>query len=173
MLLLAGGLVWACAMTGCAPSTVPSIDADGGPRREPPPDREVGPDAPWPFWPQRMRVHPLSQFVTDRSSGERLIEVRIEFTDTNSNTSKAVGLMDIELHDGDAPPQSEPITRWTADLWDLEVNSERYDDVTRTYLFSLRIEDHPVPATPELRVYFLSADGGRLQAAYRLKPPTS
>ena len=170
-LLLACGMVGVCAAGGCADKTLPSADFDG-PRLEPPPGREVGPDAPWPLWPQRMRIHPLSQFVTNKSSGEVLIEARIEFVDAYGDTCKAVGLIDIDLHDADAARYtSEAITSWNADLWDLEINNDLYDDVTRTYLFRLQLDEHPIPLEPELRAYFLSGDGKRLQAMYRLRPP--
>jgi hypothetical protein len=110
--------------------------------------------------------------VTDRHSGDPLIEVRVEFVDAGGYTCRAVGLIDIDLHDADADRYTtEAITSWNANLWDLEVNHERYDDVTRTYLFRLRIDDHPIPREPELRVYFLSGDGNRLQATYRIPPP--
>ncbi|MHC4079802.1 MAG: hypothetical protein ACYS15_06280 [Planctomycetota bacterium] len=170
-LLLAFGLVGVCATAGCAGQSLPSSDVDG-PRLEPPPGREVGPDAPWPLWPQRMRVHPLSQFVTEKSTGDVLIEARIEFVDVFGDTCKAVGLIDIDLHDADAARyRSEAGTSWNADLWNLEVNNDLYDEVTRTYLFRLQLNEHPIPTEPELRVYFLSGDGKRLQAAYRLRSP--
>ncbi|MHC4129103.1 MAG: hypothetical protein ACYSUA_13210 [Planctomycetota bacterium] len=171
MLLLASGLVWVCAAGGCATDTMASSDGSG-PVLKPPPGQEIGPDAPWPFWPQRMRVHPLSQFVTDRDSGDLLIEARVEFVDVGGYTCRAVGLIDIDLHDADAARYtSEAISSWSANLWDLEVNHERYDDVTRTYLFRLRIEKNLIPSEPELRVYFLCGDGNRLQASYRLRSP--
>ena len=169
--LVASGLIWAGAAGGCAGSTVPSIEAGDGPNREPPPGRKVGPGAPWPYWPQRMRVHPLSQLTRDRSTGETIIECRIEFIDPDGDTCKAVGIVDIELHDGDLPPGSKPMAAWAADLWDPEVNRERYDEVTRTYLFSLQIDEQQLPMSPQLHVFVLAADGKQLQAAYALPVP--
>jgi hypothetical protein len=170
-LTLSLALIGLCAAGGCANQALPSAEYDG-PRLEPPPGRKVGPDAPWPLWPQRMRIHPLSQFVTVKSSGEVLIEARIEFTDLHGHTCKAVGLIDIDLHDADAARYtSEPITSWNADLWDLEINNDLYDEVTRTYLFRLQLNEHPIPLEPELRAYFLTGEGKHLQAAYRLRPP--
>ena len=116
-----------------------------------------------------MRVHPLSQFVSNRSSDTPLIEARIEFIDPGGHTCKTVGRIDIDLHDAAAEEYpAEPIASWAANLWDLEVNHDRYDEVTRTYLFNLELENHPIPVEPELRVYFLSGDGTRLQAVYSL-----
>ena len=109
--------------------------------------------------------------MTDRKTGETIIEARLEFVDPDGDTCKVVGIVDIELHDGDEPPGSEPLVRWAADLWDLDVNRDRYDDVTRTYLFSLQVDEDKIPSSPELHVFVLSADGKRLQAAYRLPPP--
>jgi hypothetical protein len=169
--LLACGLFCACGAAGCASDTHVSEPWDG-PHLEPPAGQEVGPDAPWPFWPQRMRVHPLSKFVTDRGTGELLIEARVEFVDPSGDTCKTVGIIDIDLHDADESRYtSEAIASWNANLWDLQVNHERYDEVTRTYLFRLRVDERPVPDEPELRVYFLSGDGKRLQATYRLQSP--
>jgi hypothetical protein len=168
---LACAVIWAGAAGGCAGTTVPSLEAGDGPNREAPPGRKVGPDAPWPYWPQRLRVHPLSQFTADRSIGGTIIECRLEFTDRDGDTSKAVGIVDIELHDGDLARGSEPVAKWAADLWLPEVNRERYDPVTRTYLFTLQIDEHLIPLSPQLYVFFLSADGKRLQAAYQLPPP--
>jgi hypothetical protein len=119
-----------------------------------------------------MRIHPLSQFVTVKGSGEVLIEARIEFVDPHGDTCKTVGRIDIDLHDADAARYtSEAITSWNANLWDLEINNDLYDEVTRTYLFRLQLDEHPIPTEPELRAYFLSGAGKRLQATYRLRPP--
>ena len=48
-------------------------------------------------------------------------------------------------------------------LRDPDINRLRYDEVTRTYLFPLDAEMEQLPAEPELRAYFLSADGQALR----------
>jgi hypothetical protein len=162
-------VIWLYGAVGCATER-PEMTTEVTRHQEPPPGVEVGPDAPWPLWPQRMRVHPLSQLVPDQNSGKPLIEARVEFTDPAGNTCKSVGLIDIDLHDKASDEyKSKPVASWSANLWDLAVNRDRYDEVTRTYLFTLKLEDHPVPQEPELRVYFLSGDGKRLQASYSLR----
>jgi len=131
----------------------------------------------WPFWPQRLRVHPLTQFVTDRRTGRELLEVRVEFFDPYGHTCKAFGRIMIEVYDANdfnADASVQWIGDHEMDLTELEVNAERYDDVTRTYLFSLEVEDLPIPKSAEVRVYFQAGDGTRLQAAYVLpdrEPP--
>ncbi len=157
--------------TGCASSSNPGR-VPSGDRREPnfPNLGNVG-DGSWPFWPQRVRVHPLTQFVTDRKTGHELLEVRIEFFDGWGHTCKAFGGIVIEIYDAknfDAKAAVSWSDDHELDLANLQINSERYDDVTRTYLFSLEVEDQPIPEDAELRVYFQSGDGARLQAAYLL-----
>ena len=135
--------------------------------REPTPRHFRVADGEWPFWPQRMRIHPVSHFVKDRSSGDLLIEVRIELFDHEGDTCKAVGRMDIDLFDADASKfMAEAIGSWTTDLSDLEVNQAHFDVVTRTYLFRLEVAEVAMPELPELRAFFTSGDGRHLQATY-------
>lgn len=121
----------------------------------------------WPFWPQHMRIHPLSQFVKDRQTGNPLLEARIEFSDAYGHTCKAYGEIVIALHNADPADFDEPeIATWPEDLTNLELNDVFFDDVTGTYLFRLEIEDRTVPAEAELRVIFHSADGTMMQDTY-------
>ena len=124
----------------------------------------------WPFWPQKMRVHPLSQFVKDRHTGNLLLETRIEFSDPYGHICKAYGELVIVLHDADPSHFDEKeIGSWAEDLTDLEQNQVFYDDVTGTYLFRLEIEGMTVPDESELQVLFHSADGAMLQGTYVLQ----
>ena len=156
---------------GCA--TGNSKDTPAG-NRPPDPPSVVRPGgrAAWPFRPDDMRIHPLSQFVTDRRSGELLIEARVEFLDDYEHTTKGVGLLVFDLYDA-APGAdlSEPIQTWENDLSDLTVNLEHYDDLTRTYLFRLEIDPAQIPPEPELRAYFHSSRGRRMQDEFVLPPP--
>ena len=121
----------------------------------------------WPFWPQQMRVHPLSQFVKDRQTGNFILEVRIEFSDPYGHTCKAYGEVVIALHDADPLHFDEKeIGSWAEDLTDLELNQVFFDDVTGTYLFRLEIEGMTVPDECELQVLFDAADGAMLQGSY-------
>ena len=166
-LLMCTCILVAAAAGGCVTS------GPDGHRDSPPRNYRVA-DGEWPFWPQRMRIHPLSHFVKDRSSGDLLLEVRIELFDPEGDTCKAVGRMDIDLFDADAAKfMAEAVGSWTTDLSDLEVNQAHYDEVTRTYLFRLEVAEVPVPELPELRAYFTSGDGRHLQATYRPRPPDS
>lgn len=143
-------LVAACCLAGCA-----GPDGAGGAGA----DALTGEIARWPYWPTSMRVHPLTRLVTHADSGRTVIEARIEFFDRDGHTTKACGQLRIDLHDfsGDLPTGA--IASWEMDLRDQVTNRQRYDDVTRTYLFPLDTELGQLPEKPELRAYFLSADG--------------
>lgn len=124
-------------------------------------------DTGWPFWPRHMRVHPLTQFVEDRRTGDLLIEARIEFSDGYGHPCKAFGQIVIALHDADSEQfTAQEIAKWPEDLTDLELNQVYFDDITGTYLFRLKIEDITLPPESELRAIFRSADGMRLRDEY-------
>jgi hypothetical protein len=143
-------LLIACGLAGCA--TPEGADRVGV-------DPATGEPVPWPYWPTTMRIHPLSRLVTDADSGRTVIEARIEFLDRDGQTTRACGQLRIDLYDASANFPTQPVTTWEMDLRDLAINRQRYDDVTRTYLFPLDTELDPLPRRPELRAYFLSADG--------------
>ena len=147
---------------GCA-SRSPRPDPSRGPVSTP-----VGTvsDTGWPFWPSDMRIHPLTQFVNDRKTGELVIEARVEFIDPYGHTCKAFGQIELALHDAD-PEQfnANPAGTWPEDLTDLELNQIYFDDVTGTYLLRLEISEIiEVPQQAQLRAAFQPADGRRLQA---------
>jgi hypothetical protein len=170
-------VLMACGCTGDGQSSadmdrggrgdVSRADAGEGDAFDPAEDRPmVDADAKWPFWPRSIRIHPLTRFVRESPSGRLILELRIEMQDEDGHTSKAYGRIRIDLHDrrgGTAGLAS--LATWEADLTDLTVNAERYDVVTRTYLFLLEISEDERPAQPEIRVYYLSADGGTLETA--------
>ena len=148
---------------GCATSTGRASSGGGGSVVNPGQRSNTG----WPFWPQQMRVHPLSQFVKDRQTGTFLLEARIEFSDPYGHTCKAYGEVVIALHDADPSHfDDREIASWAEDLTDLEQNQVFFDDVTGTYLFRLEIEGMTVPDESELQVVFHSADGAVLQGTY-------
>lgn len=122
----------------------------------------------WPYWPDAVRVHPLSRLVLDDAGKLVMIEGRIEFLDPEGDTTKAVGRLRIDLHDAEGERGLGPLLTWTVDLREPKINRERYDKVTRTYLCRLEIEPRDLPTAPELRVYFLSADNRPLNTATAL-----
>ena len=111
----------------------------------------------WPFWPTRMAIHPATRLTIDTGSGVKHFEARIAFYDQFGDICKAVGEMRLELEDPCGMKAIMP--EWTIDLRDLRLNGRHYDDVTRTYLFKLKIENDWMPAKAILHVYFLSDDG--------------
>ncbi len=159
--LCLGAIVLVAA--GCATGTGGAASGGGGSVVNPGQRSNTG----WPFWPQKMWVHPLSQFVKDRHTGNLLLEARIEFSDPYGHTCKAYGEVVIALHDADPSHFDErEIGSWAEDLTDLGQNQVFFDDVTGTYLFRLEIEGMAVPDESELQVLFHSADGAVLQDAY-------
>ena len=129
-----------------------------------------GRDIDWPFWPQSMRVHPLSQFANDRITGRLLIEARVEFLDAFAHTCKGVGHVRIDLHDADEE-STQPISTWILDLRDVTINLEHYDDLTRTYLFRLEVDPDTLPDKTELWAYFQSTEGKRMESSFLLPRP--
>ena len=128
-----------------------------------------GRDAEWPFWPVNMRLHPLTRLTRDEQTGQPIVECRLEFQDSDNQTSKAVGQLALQIYaDSTTPTGSAALETWNQDLRDLQVNRRQYDDVTRTYLFRLQTTQ-PLPPGCELRAFFLSADGRRMSAEMRLR----
>jgi hypothetical protein len=123
----------------------------------------------WPYWPVAMRLHPLTRLMTDAHSGETIIEARLEFVDGDSQTTKAVGQLTLQVYpDSVTPTGSGALETWNQDLRDVAVNRRQYDDVTRTYLFRLQATQ-ALPAGCEIRAFFLSADDRRMNAEMRLR----
>lgn len=142
-------------LAGCAESRTRTGEApDAG---------SVTAAARWPFWPTRMRFHPLTRLATDAETGTTIIEARLELFDRDDFTTRGYGEVRIDLHDRWGRTGHDPIQMWEMDLKDLEANRERYDPVTRTYLLRLEPEPgHTLPEDPVLWGYFMSADGTRL-----------
>jgi hypothetical protein len=116
-----------------------------------------------------MRLHPLTRLTGDLDTGEQIIECRIEFEDPDNQTCRAVGQLTLQLYpEGASALSGKALQTWNQDLRNLELNRRQYDDVTRTYLFRLQLTVPP-PAGSELRAFFLSSDGRRLNAEMRLR----
>lgn len=158
LVALAGG----CAPQASGPGGSPANRSGGS-------GAASGEHAVWPFWPEHMRVHPLTRLASDPQTGRPIIECRIEFQDADGQTSKAVGQLTLQVYpDGSTATGTAALETWNQDLRDLAVNRRQYDDVTRTYLFRLQLTQ-PLPAGCELRAFFLSADGRRMNATMRLR----
>jgi hypothetical protein len=143
LLLLALSSVAGC---GAPPGAV--IDRSGS-----------GSDASWPFWPQRMRIHPLTRITVDPTSEDLVIELRLEFTDRDEVTTRAVGQAYLALFLDPADIPLSPVQKWEIDLQSLDANRVHFDLVTRTYLFKLRVEPPTLPEQGIVRAFFASADG--------------
>lgn len=117
-----------------------------------------------------MRVHPLTRMVHQEATGHWVIEARIEFTDPDRVTTKAIGDLTIQLRDAQrGTDASGEIQTWNQDLRDLEVNRRQYDDVTRTYVFRLEVDSDRFPGQPKLWAFYLGEDGQELEASMEIK----
>ena len=135
------------------------------------PDSAGGIVPAWPYWPEKLRVHPLTRLVTDPRTGRNLLEARIEFFDAQGATTKASGQLTLRLFaNASQPDTADPLETWNLNLRDLAVNAQQYDDITRTYLMRLEIDPTRLTATPDLRAYFVGANGALLNGTMLLKP---
>lgn len=124
----------------------------------------------WPFWPVAMRVHPASRLVLEEGTGQAFVEARIEFTDSQDDTSKAVGVMRFDLLVAGLPPDaSNPVLSWELPLQTMEENALHYDGVTRTYLFRLSLGAWSSSPDVTLIATFESVDGQRFTASQRFR----
>ena len=98
-----------------------------------------------------------------------MIEARVEFFDADGHTAKGHGQIRIDLHEGASAPWDPSTTDWSLDLRDAKVNRTHFDDITSTYLFRLEMGADQFPERPQLRAYFLSADGSELQAELEIR----
>jgi len=124
----------------------------------------------WPFWPTRMRFHPLTRLVKNETTGQWVVEARIEFFDSEGANTKAAGQLAIQLFAGaDSKPAGDPIQVWNQDLHDLELNHRQYDDMFHTYLFRLEVDPAKVPEQIVLQALFVSDNGVDLDATLKLR----
>jgi len=182
LLLCSAALLLAMSQAGCPPRsgdgsspTVPSSGPGGsngnqaGGTNSRSGSKHSNTASEWPYWPVSMRVHPLTRLTSDPHSGQALVECRLEFMDSDGQTSRAVGQLTLQLYpDSATPTGSGAMETWNQDLRDRLANRQQYDDVTRTYLFRLQLTQPP-PAGCEVRAFFLSSDGQRLSATMRLR----
>lgn len=173
-LLIALGVSAALAPVGCrSADEAPAGSGIGGARSPSTESMAEGSaivSARWPFWPTRMRLHPLTRRAADARTGAMMIELRLEFRDEFGDTTKAIGQVRCELHDGDPRAGLTTIlNQWNSDLRDMELNRVHYDDLTQTYLFRLDAEAAPIPAQAHVRCYFLCVSGRRFDVSGPLR----
>ncbi len=166
MLLIVGLTSSIGCGTGCD-QLQPTVDR---PQTQPDPIADSG-DVGWPYWPVSMSIHALTRITIDRGENAPVLEARVEFTDAEGATTKATGQVLLELTDdvafADAAPASEV---WSIDLRALRKNATHFDEVTRTYLFKLRLKPEQQWHRPRLRVQFQGADGAVLTDRSSVRP---
>lgn len=84
-----------------------------------------------------MRIHPITRIAPATSVSAGQVQVRIEFTDEDGFTTRAMGRVTATLEVAGRAPQSV-----SADLGNREANRAAWDAATRTYLLSI------VPSAP-------------------------
>jgi hypothetical protein len=93
----------------------------------------------WPFVPQSIRIHPITQAQVD-GKGPRIL-CHVECRDRSGETTKAIGILRVQLLEQSRtvePGMEQIAATWVTDLSDLDTNDKMYDPATRTYRLSLR-----------------------------------
>ena len=157
----------AISLAGCGPRAGGDGSSQTGAAPNPPTPaaREI-----WPYWPVRMRIHPLTRL--SRDSDGPVIDLRLEFFDDGGDTTRCSGEAIIELVALPEDPASTAAVvamQWNLDLRDLQLNRTHFDDITRTYLIRLRPGEGDVPPRGEVRATFNSANGVVLRASLPLQ----
>jgi hypothetical protein len=115
-----------------------------------------------------MRVYPASRFVADQQSQRIVLEARIELLDDMGDAIKGVGTFQFELLG--TPGQGRTLLdrglyTWEVPVLNLEQQHLRYDKITRTYLFRLKMDEPFAPTTDTtLKVWFVESGGYRFEA---------
>lgn len=104
---------FACGPVGCGPPVADS------PRT-------------WPYGPGTMRIHPITRIAPATSASAGQVQVRVEFTDEDGFTTRAMGRLTATLDVPGRPPQTV-----TANLGDRAANRSAWDAATRTYLLTV------------------------------------
>jgi hypothetical protein len=86
-----------------------------------------------------MRIHPITRIAPTTSVAAGQAQVRVEFTDEDGFTTRAMGRLTATLEVAGRPPQSV-----SADLGDRAANRAAWDAATRTYLLSV-VPGPPIP----------------------------
>jgi hypothetical protein len=121
------------------------------------------------FTPQKMRLHPLSRILPPAGKSPPVIEARLEFTDQFGDIGKAVGTVYFELFAYETfalNNQGDRLAIWNFDLNTPQSNKDRWDSITRTYLFKLPVPDDVLAKRSRviLKATFALPSGSRLTA---------
>ncbi len=123
------------AGSGCLRSKTSGLTpTEGGARVEARTEVKV-----WPFVPQSIRIHPITQAQVD-GKGPRIL-CHVECRDRSGETTKAIGILRVQLLEQSRtvePGMEQIAATWVTDLSDLDTNDKMYDPATRTYRLSLR-----------------------------------
>ena len=79
-----------------------------------------------------MRIHPITRIAPATSASAGQVQVRVEFTDEDGFTTRAMGRLTATLDVPGRPPQTV-----TASLGDRAANRSAWDAATRTYLLTV------------------------------------
>lgn len=88
----------------------------------------------WPFWPVTVRFLDLSRSVASLAVGGRSLELYVEFLDASGHTTKAHGVLVVELTCPTAEPTS---TRLKIDLTSGQAQTNTWDEITGSYRLSI------------------------------------
>ena len=135
------------------------------------PDEIVEANPTWPYWPEKMRIHPLTRVVAGETEGSLFIEARLELLDPDDIPTRGKGQVGFELVTETYQAIGNAPLAWEMDLRDLSNNRQHFDEITQTYLFRLELEWSQFPEDAELRAYFLRADGQALRDRRQLTVP--
>jgi len=128
--------------------------------------------APWPFWTNQIRVHPLTRLVRGDDPNRGVLDLRVEAFDADGIDGRAVGVVTIELA-GRSRLNADPGRHeWRLDLVDPAINRRTFDTVTRTYHGRYEIvwtTPPPDASSLELTVTLESADGRVLSSRVPLR----
>ena len=121
----------------------------------------------WRPQPVRIRVYPSSRFNTDSDNQTVVLEARIELLDDMDDAIKGVGQFHFELL-GDPGRGRTALDRrlysWDVAVFTLEQQTRRYDKVTRTYLFRLKVDEPFLPPKDTtLKAVFVPPTGHPLE----------
>ena len=115
--------------------------------------------ADWPYAPVSIRVHPLSRIKFGPDNGKPQVQALIEFLDRDGISTRGLGTLRIILA-GASNSGSHAESRWECNLTDLDTNGQYYDEVTRTYMHNLSLDEaDDVPLEPSLHAILVLPDG--------------
>lgn len=102
-----------------------------------------------------MRIHPITRIAQPASATPGRVQVRVEFTDEDGFTTRAMGRLTATIEVPGRAPQSASVA-----LSDRTANRASWDAATRTYLMSVDPETPIVRGTAvTVRVQWDRIDG--------------